>query len=155
MPEERTGEHGAHARQGYLKPNGSVVPRQAQAAQSLPLHRAARDISIRTLDPVSPRRSNSNHGRLALESPHFLHDEPGTNPNNVPLSVSEEPMEAQDNMQLGLQKAISSHEQAASALNDLIGVLSKDRYQAMIGRIDENIRELKEDSAKSKPGDHV
>jgi hypothetical protein len=40
-------------------------------------------------------------------------------------------------------------------LNDLIGVLSKDRYQAMIGRIDENIRELKEDSAKSKPGDHV
>jgi hypothetical protein len=64
-------------------------------------------------------------------------------------------MEAQDNMQLGLQKAISSHEQAASALHDLIGVLSKDRYQTMIARIDENIQELKADSAKSKPGDHV
>jgi flagellar biosynthesis/type III secretory pathway protein FliH len=64
-------------------------------------------------------------------------------------------MEAQDNMQLGLQKALSAHEQAASALNDLIGVLSKERYQTMIARIDQNIEELKADVAKSTPGDHV
>jgi flagellar biosynthesis/type III secretory pathway protein FliH len=64
-------------------------------------------------------------------------------------------MEAQDNMQLGLQKALSAHEQAASALNDLIGVLSKERYQTMIARIDQNIEGLKADVASSMPGDHV
>jgi hypothetical protein len=64
-------------------------------------------------------------------------------------------MEAQDNMQLGLQKALSAHELAAQALNDLIAVLSKDRYEAMISRIDQNIEELKADARKSKPGDHI
>jgi hypothetical protein len=64
-------------------------------------------------------------------------------------------MEPQDNMQLGLQKALSIHEQAAAALNDLIGVLSRARYEAMISRIEQNIEELQADAADSKPGDHV
>jgi hypothetical protein len=64
-------------------------------------------------------------------------------------------MEAQENMQLALQKALSGHEQAASALNDLIGVISEDRYEPMIARIDENIRELKKDLGASLPDDHV
>jgi hypothetical protein len=64
-------------------------------------------------------------------------------------------MEPHDNMQLGLQKALSAHEQAASALNDLVGVMSKDRYEHMIARIDQNIKELRQDVADSEPGDHV
>ena len=64
-------------------------------------------------------------------------------------------MEPQDNMQLGLQKAINAHESAASALNDLIGALSAERYEPMIARIDQNLKELRADAADSKPGDHV
>ncbi len=64
-------------------------------------------------------------------------------------------MEPHDNMQLGLQKALSAHEQAASSLNDLVGVMSGDRYEAMIARIDLNMKELREDVAASEPGDHV
>jgi hypothetical protein len=64
-------------------------------------------------------------------------------------------MEPQENMQLGLQKALSAHEQAAAALNDIVGVLSRERYQAMIARIEKNIEELQADVAQSEPGDHV
>jgi hypothetical protein len=64
-------------------------------------------------------------------------------------------MEPQENMQLGLQKALSAHEQAAAALNDIVGVLSRERYQAMIARIERNIEELQADVAQSEPGDHV
>jgi hypothetical protein len=64
-------------------------------------------------------------------------------------------MEPQDNMQLGLQKAINAHEIAAQTLNDLIGPFSKDRYEAMISRIEQNMKELNADAARSKPGDHT
>lgn len=45
-------------------------------------------------------------------------------------------MEAQDNKQLALQNAISSHEQAAAGLEDLMGViLSEEKYRAMLSRV--------------------
>lgn len=64
-------------------------------------------------------------------------------------------MEPQDNKQLALQKAISSHEQAAAGLSDLMGVLSEEKYQTMLARIQQNIAELHTDVDSSKPGDHV
>jgi hypothetical protein len=64
-------------------------------------------------------------------------------------------MEAQDNKMLALQKAISAHEQAGSALADLMGELPHERYVAMMARIDENIASLKEQAESSRPGDHV
>jgi hypothetical protein len=65
-------------------------------------------------------------------------------------------MEAQDNKQLALKKAISSHEQAAAGLADLMGtLLSEEKYKIMLSRLTQNIAELNEDSAHAKPGDHV
>jgi hypothetical protein len=64
-------------------------------------------------------------------------------------------MEAHDNKQLALQKAISAHEQAAAATTDLIGELPQDRYLTMLDRIDENFAVLKEQMGISRPGDHV
>ena len=51
-------------------------------------------------------------------------------------------MEPQDNTQIGLQKAISSHEQAAAALTDLMSIVPEDRYRGMLSRIEQNIAEL-------------
>ena len=64
-------------------------------------------------------------------------------------------MEPSENKQLALQKAISAHEQAGSALTDLMGVLPQERYVSMLARIDQNITELKEQVGVSRPGDHV
>jgi hypothetical protein len=65
-------------------------------------------------------------------------------------------MEAQDNKQLALQKAISSHEQAAAGLADLMGaLLSEEKYKIMLSRLTQNIEELHAEAARSKPGDHV
>lgn len=62
-------------------------------------------------------------------------------------------MEPQDNKQLGLLKAISAHEQAGAALNDLMEGLGEDAYAAMLARIDQNIAELRRLAASSRPGD--
>jgi hypothetical protein len=64
-------------------------------------------------------------------------------------------MEPQENKQLALQKAISAHEQAGSALTDLMGALPEERYVAMTARIDENIAALREQLGVSRPEDHV
>jgi hypothetical protein len=64
-------------------------------------------------------------------------------------------MEPHDNKQLALQKAISAHDQAGSALTDLMGELPEDRYVEMIARIDQNIADLREQAEISKPGDQV
>jgi hypothetical protein len=65
-------------------------------------------------------------------------------------------MEAQDNKQLALQKAISSHEQAVAGLSDLMGVLlSEEKYKIMLSRLTQNIVELHAEAASSKPGDLV
>lgn len=64
-------------------------------------------------------------------------------------------MEPQDNKQLALNKAISSHEQAAAGLHDLLGVIPEEKYLTMLSRIEENIAELQAAEAWSRPGDHV
>lgn len=64
-------------------------------------------------------------------------------------------MEPQDNKQLALQKAISSHEQAAAGLSDLMSVLAGEKYEAMLSRIKQNIAELHAEATSSKPGDLV
>ena len=65
-------------------------------------------------------------------------------------------MDAQNNKQLALQKAINSHEQAAAGLADLMGgLLSEEKYSTMLSRLTENIKELRSESARSKPGDVV
>jgi hypothetical protein len=64
-------------------------------------------------------------------------------------------MEAQDNKRLALQKAISAHDQAGSALTDLMGELPEQRYVAMMAHIDANIAILKEQVERSRPGDQV
>lgn len=64
-------------------------------------------------------------------------------------------MEPHENKQLALQKAISSHEQAAAALADLMSGLAGEDYQAMLGRIEQNIADLRRIAASSRPGDHV
>lgn len=65
-------------------------------------------------------------------------------------------MDAQNNKQLALQKAISSHEQAAAGLADLMGgLLSEEKYNNMLSRLTQNIAELHAEAASSKPGDVV
>ena len=64
-------------------------------------------------------------------------------------------MEPHDNKQLALVKAISSHEQAAAALADLMDGLGAETYRTMLGRIEQNIVDLKRVTAGSKPGDLV
>ncbi len=64
-------------------------------------------------------------------------------------------MEPHENKQLALQKAISGHEQAGSALADLMGDHADERYVAMMARIDQNIAELKAEVETSRPEDHV
>lgn len=64
-------------------------------------------------------------------------------------------MEPHDNKQLALSKAISAHEQAAAALTDLMDGLAGETYRTMLGRIEQNIVDLKRVTAGSKPGDLV
>ena len=64
-------------------------------------------------------------------------------------------MEPQDNKQLALMKAISSHEQAAAALTDLMDGLSGETYTAMLQRIEQNVADLQRMVAVSKPEDLV
>lgn len=64
-------------------------------------------------------------------------------------------MEAQDNKQLALQKAISSHEQAVAGLTDLMGELPEEGYRRMLTRLEENLLELHAVAQSSKPGDHL
>ena len=64
-------------------------------------------------------------------------------------------MEPQDNKKLALGKAVSAHEQAEAALNDLIKDAPDPRYEAMIGRIHQNIEQLRADAATSHPAEHI
>lgn len=64
-------------------------------------------------------------------------------------------MEPQDNKQLALLKAISAHNDAAAALTDLMEGLGGETYRTMLGRIEQNIADLKHGMAGSKPGDLV
>jgi hypothetical protein len=64
-------------------------------------------------------------------------------------------VEPNDNKQLGLQKAISAHEQAEAALTDLTTDLSANTYSEMMGRIQQNIKDLKEILGGTRPGDSM
>ncbi|MEX2583918.1 MAG: hypothetical protein WD766_11620 [Gemmatimonadota bacterium] len=64
-------------------------------------------------------------------------------------------MEPQDNKQLALHKAISSHEQAAAGLADLQSELPNEKLDGMLRRIKENIAELHAEAGISKPGDLI
>lgn len=64
-------------------------------------------------------------------------------------------MEPQENKQLALHKALSSHEQAQAALADLMDGEADPRYTAMLERIARNIAELQSAVATTTPEDHV
>lgn len=64
-------------------------------------------------------------------------------------------MEPQDNKKLALGKAVSAHEQAEAALNDLMKDGPDPRYDAMAERIRQNLEELRADAATSTPTDRV
>ncbi|HEX2190724.1 MAG TPA: hypothetical protein VHG51_17580 [Longimicrobiaceae bacterium] len=64
-------------------------------------------------------------------------------------------MEPHENKQLALQKAVNAHEQAAAALTDLMDGPARETYRTMMGRIEQNIADLRRVAASSKPGDHV
>jgi hypothetical protein len=64
-------------------------------------------------------------------------------------------MEPQDNKKLALGKAVSAHEQAEAALNDLMNDDSDPRYEVMTARIQQNLAELRADAATSAPTDRV
>lgn len=64
-------------------------------------------------------------------------------------------MEPHDNRRLGLQKAISSHKQAAAALTDLMDGTAGVAFAVMLRRIEQNIQNLQRVAASSKPGDLV
>lgn len=60
-------------------------------------------------------------------------------------------MEPQDNKQLALRKAISAHEQAEAALNDLSRGGAEPRYGVMLERIAANLAELRAGAEQSAP----
>jgi hypothetical protein len=64
-------------------------------------------------------------------------------------------MEPQDNKKLALGKAVSAHEQAEAALNDLMKDGADPRYTAMVQRIQQNIEELRAEAAVSSPAEHI
>jgi hypothetical protein len=64
-------------------------------------------------------------------------------------------MEPQDNKKLALGKAVTAHEQAEAALNDLMKDGADPRYEAMLQRIHQNIEELRAESATSSPAERI
>lgn len=52
-------------------------------------------------------------------------------------------MEPQHNEELGVSKAINAHEQAASALGDLVDNNPDPAYTEMLRRLEQNIEELR------------
>jgi hypothetical protein len=64
-------------------------------------------------------------------------------------------MEAQDNKQIAVRKAISAHEEAAATLTDLTTAGDDPRYAAMLDRIKQNLADLNLLAAVSDPADRV
>ena len=64
-------------------------------------------------------------------------------------------MEPQDNKLVAVRKAISAHEEAVATLNDLAKDNAEPKYAAMMQRIQQNLAELKLESAVSDPADTV
>ena len=57
-------------------------------------------------------------------------------------------MEPQDNDQIGLRKAISAHEMAEAALDDLAKSPGSGDYAVMVERIRQNLLELRAESER-------
>ena len=64
-------------------------------------------------------------------------------------------MEPQDNLKLTLGKAVSAHEQAQAALNDLSTDAPAPRYAAMLERIRQNLLELRAEAEASSPEERI
>lgn len=64
-------------------------------------------------------------------------------------------MEPQENRKLALGKAVSAHEQAEAALNDLMQDGPDPRYEALAERIRQNLEQLRADAATSSPAERV
>jgi hypothetical protein len=64
-------------------------------------------------------------------------------------------MEPQDNKKLALGKAVSAHELAEAALNDLMKDGTDPIYATMLERVQQNIQELRAASAVSSPAEHI
>jgi hypothetical protein len=63
--------------------------------------------------------------------------------------------EPQDNEQLAIREAISSREQAATGLADVMGAVSRERYAAVLARVEQNLAELRAEAEGAEPGDLV
>jgi len=64
-------------------------------------------------------------------------------------------MEPQENKQLALQKAISSHEQAEAAIADLLKDGNDATYSALLQRIQANIADLRAHAQGTTPEEKV
>jgi hypothetical protein len=64
-------------------------------------------------------------------------------------------MEPQNNKQLGLQKAIAAHEQAAAALSDLMPDDAAGNYAGLLAQVQQIIAALKADAATTDPAEQV
>jgi hypothetical protein len=64
-------------------------------------------------------------------------------------------MEPQENKQLALQKAISSHEQAEAAIADLLTDGEEATHTALLERIRANLAELRAAAQNTSPSDTV
>lgn len=62
-------------------------------------------------------------------------------------------MEPQDNKQLAVRKAISAHEEAVAALNDLARDGQDARYATMLNRVEQNLRDLHAEGESTSPPD--
>ncbi len=56
-------------------------------------------------------------------------------------------MEPHESKRLDLSKAVSAHEQAAATLVDLIQAAPEPRYERMLERIQQNLEDLRADTA--------
>lgn len=60
-------------------------------------------------------------------------------------------MEPQDNLKIGLQKAVSAYEQAAAAMADLVSTSPDPKYAAMVEQLGAHLEVLRADSATTPP----
>ena len=79
----------------------------------------------------------------------------GMPPEFQPIERGEVCMDPQDNKLVMLQKAINIHEQAASALADLMGGSEEGPYTPLLDRIRRNLSELEAEAASARPEQRV
>ena len=60
-------------------------------------------------------------------------------------------MEPQDNLKIGLQKAVSAYEQAAAAMADVMSTSSDPKYATMVQQLEAHLEVLRADSATTPP----